>query len=81
MTSDPMEVFQKEAPEVTAVFNGLIPSWGASKGIDPEVPPEKMFPSLPGGSWLPPPGSMKSLPFATIFETNSKSKNEKYPRI
>lgn len=34
MTSNPMEVFQKEAPEVAAAFNGLIQSLVASKGLD-----------------------------------------------
>lgn len=34
MTANPMEVFQKEAPEVAAAFNGLIKSIVASKGID-----------------------------------------------
>jgi alkylhydroperoxidase/carboxymuconolactone decarboxylase family protein YurZ len=37
MTSNPMEVFQKEAPEVAAAFNGLIMSIVASKGIDPKT--------------------------------------------
>jgi AhpD family alkylhydroperoxidase len=37
MTSNPMEVFQKEAPEVAAAFNGLIQSLVASKGIDPKT--------------------------------------------
>jgi AhpD family alkylhydroperoxidase len=31
---NPMEVFQNEAPEVAAAFNGLIQSLVASKGID-----------------------------------------------
>jgi len=34
MTENPMEVFQKEAPEVADAFNGLIRSIVASKGID-----------------------------------------------
>lgn len=34
MTANPMEVFQNEAPEVAAAFNGLIKSIVASKGID-----------------------------------------------
>lgn len=34
MTTNPMEVFQAEAPEVAAAFNGLIRSIVASKGID-----------------------------------------------
>ena len=34
MNANPMEVFQKEAPEVAAAFNGLIRSIVASKGID-----------------------------------------------
>jgi alkylhydroperoxidase/carboxymuconolactone decarboxylase family protein YurZ len=37
MNSNPMEVFQKEAPEVAAAFNGLIQSLVASKGIDPKT--------------------------------------------
>ena len=37
MTSNPMEVFQKEAPEVAEAFNGLIQSLVASKGIDPKT--------------------------------------------
>jgi len=32
-----MEVFQREAPEVAAAFNGLILSLVASKGIDPKT--------------------------------------------
>lgn len=31
---NPMEVFQREAPEVAAAFNGLIQSLVASKGLD-----------------------------------------------
>lgn len=31
---NPMEVFQKEAPEVAAAFNNLIQSLIASKGLD-----------------------------------------------
>jgi alkylhydroperoxidase/carboxymuconolactone decarboxylase family protein YurZ len=34
MTANPMDVFQNEAPEVAAAFNGLIRSIVASKGID-----------------------------------------------
>jgi alkylhydroperoxidase/carboxymuconolactone decarboxylase family protein YurZ len=34
MQSNPMEVFQNEAPEVAAAFNGLIMSLVASKGLD-----------------------------------------------
>jgi alkylhydroperoxidase/carboxymuconolactone decarboxylase family protein YurZ len=34
VTQNPMEVFQREAPEVAAAFNGLIRSIVASKGID-----------------------------------------------
>lgn len=34
MQSNPMEVFQREAPEVAAAFNGLIMSLVATKGID-----------------------------------------------
>jgi hypothetical protein len=37
MQQNPMEVFQKEAPEVAAAFNGLIMSLVASKGIDPKT--------------------------------------------
>jgi AhpD family alkylhydroperoxidase len=37
MTSNPMDVFQKEAPDVAAAFNGLIQSLVASKGIDPKT--------------------------------------------
>jgi AhpD family alkylhydroperoxidase len=37
MHENPMEVFQKEAPEVAAAFNGLIMSLVASKGIDPKT--------------------------------------------
>lgn len=37
MNSNPMEVFQKEAPEVAAAFNNLILSLVASKGIDPKT--------------------------------------------
>jgi alkylhydroperoxidase/carboxymuconolactone decarboxylase family protein YurZ len=37
MNSNPMEVFQKEAPEVAVAFNGLIQSLVASKGIDPKT--------------------------------------------
>ena len=32
-----MDVFQKEAPEVAAAFNGLIQSLVASKGLDPKT--------------------------------------------
>ena len=34
MDINPMELFQKEAPEVAAAFNGLIMSLVASKGLD-----------------------------------------------
>jgi alkylhydroperoxidase/carboxymuconolactone decarboxylase family protein YurZ len=34
MDENPMDVFQQEAPEVAAAFNGLIMSLVASKGID-----------------------------------------------
>lgn len=34
MNENPMDVFQREAPEVAAAFNGLIRSIVASKGID-----------------------------------------------
>jgi alkylhydroperoxidase/carboxymuconolactone decarboxylase family protein YurZ len=34
MTENPMEVFQREAPEVAKAFNGLIMSIVASKGLD-----------------------------------------------
>jgi alkylhydroperoxidase/carboxymuconolactone decarboxylase family protein YurZ len=34
MQQNPMEVFQREAPDVAAAFNGLIQSLVASKGID-----------------------------------------------
>ena len=34
MQQNPMELFQKEAPEVAAAFNGLIMSLVASKGLD-----------------------------------------------
>lgn len=34
MDENPMDVFQHEAPEVAAAFNGLIRSLVASKGID-----------------------------------------------
>lgn len=34
MTANPLEVFQKEAPEVAAAFNSLIMSLVASKGLD-----------------------------------------------
>jgi AhpD family alkylhydroperoxidase len=34
---NPMEVFQKEAPEVAAAFNGLIESLVARRGIDPKT--------------------------------------------
>lgn len=34
MNTHPMEVFQKEAPEVAAAFNGLIQSLVATKGLD-----------------------------------------------
>jgi alkylhydroperoxidase/carboxymuconolactone decarboxylase family protein YurZ len=37
MDPNPMEVFQREAPEVAAAFNGLILSLVASKGIDPKT--------------------------------------------
>ncbi len=34
---NPMEVFQREAPEVAAAFGGLIQALVASKGIDPKT--------------------------------------------
>ncbi len=34
MQQNPMELFQKEAPEVAATFNSLIMSLVASKGLD-----------------------------------------------
>lgn len=34
MDKNPMEVFQKEAPEVAKAFDGLIKSLVASKGLD-----------------------------------------------
>ncbi len=34
MQQNPMELFQKEAPEVAAAFNNLIMSIVASKGLD-----------------------------------------------
>ena len=34
---NPFEVFQKEAPEVFAGFNGLIKSLVESKGLDPKT--------------------------------------------
>jgi alkylhydroperoxidase/carboxymuconolactone decarboxylase family protein YurZ len=34
MELSPMELFQKEAPEVAAAFNGLIQALVASKGLD-----------------------------------------------
>ena len=34
MQHNPMELFQKEAPEVAAAFNGLIMSLVALKGLD-----------------------------------------------
>jgi len=34
MDTNPMELFQKEAPEIAAAFNGLIMSLVASKGLD-----------------------------------------------
>jgi alkylhydroperoxidase/carboxymuconolactone decarboxylase family protein YurZ len=37
MNSNPMEVFQREAPDVAEAFNGLIMSLVASKGIDPKT--------------------------------------------
>jgi AhpD family alkylhydroperoxidase len=37
MQPNPMEVFQKEAPEVAAAFNGLIMSLVGSKGLDPKT--------------------------------------------
>jgi AhpD family alkylhydroperoxidase len=33
----PMVIFQREAPEVAAAFNGLIMSLVASKGLDPKT--------------------------------------------
>jgi len=37
MHANPMEVFQNEAPEVAAAFNGLIQSLVTSKGLDPKT--------------------------------------------
>jgi alkylhydroperoxidase/carboxymuconolactone decarboxylase family protein YurZ len=37
MQQNPMEVFQREAPDVAAAFNGLIPLLVASKSIDPKT--------------------------------------------
>jgi AhpD family alkylhydroperoxidase len=37
MNPNPMDVFQREAPEVASAFNGLIMSLVASKGIDPKT--------------------------------------------
>ena len=37
MQQNPMDVFQKEAPEVATAFNGLIQSLVASKGLDPKT--------------------------------------------
>jgi alkylhydroperoxidase/carboxymuconolactone decarboxylase family protein YurZ len=34
MDTNPMELFQKEAPEVASAFNGLIMSLVATKGLD-----------------------------------------------
>lgn len=34
MSSNPMEIFQAEAPEVARAFNGLIQSLVSSKGLD-----------------------------------------------
>jgi AhpD family alkylhydroperoxidase len=34
MTSNPMIVFQNEAPEVSAAFNNLIGALGSSRGLD-----------------------------------------------
>ena len=34
MPENPMEIFQREAPEVADAFNGLIQSLVASKGLD-----------------------------------------------
>ncbi len=34
MNSNPMEIFQKEAPEIAAAFDGVIRSIIASKGLD-----------------------------------------------
>jgi alkylhydroperoxidase/carboxymuconolactone decarboxylase family protein YurZ len=34
MESNPMELFQKEAPDVAAAFNNLIMALVASKGLD-----------------------------------------------
>jgi len=34
METNPMELFQKEAPEVASAFNGLITSLVATKGLD-----------------------------------------------
>lgn len=37
MELSPMELFQKEAPEVASAFNGLIQALIASKGLDPKT--------------------------------------------
>jgi AhpD family alkylhydroperoxidase len=37
MQANPMEVFQSEAPEVAAAFNGLIMALVGSKGLDPKT--------------------------------------------
>ncbi len=37
MQANPMEVFQNEAPEVAAAFNGLIMALVGSKGLDPKT--------------------------------------------
>ncbi len=37
MSQNPMEVFQREAPEVAAAFNGLINSLVVSGGLDPKT--------------------------------------------
>jgi alkylhydroperoxidase/carboxymuconolactone decarboxylase family protein YurZ len=34
MDTNPMELFQKEAPEVATAFNNLIQSFIAPKGLD-----------------------------------------------
>jgi len=44
MDSNPMELFQKEAPKVTAAFNGMIMSLVASKGLDTKTKQRYILP-------------------------------------
>ena len=37
MNQNPMEIFQKEAPQVAAAFNGLIQSLISSGGLDEKI--------------------------------------------